>query len=120
MVASVKDTFGIEDSPRARKVSPRVGRPAPRNLNASDARATAMSKQYAGKKPSGKGANRTSTPMTGKVVRVKRGDTLYGIAQKNNTTVSALYKANPALAKRKAAGRTVIYSNTAVRVPRKK
>ena len=69
---------------------------------------------------SGKGANRPSAPMTGRAVRVQRGGTMWDIAQKNKTTVSALYKANPELARRKAAGKTVIYRNTLVKIPGKK
>lgn len=49
--------------------------------------------------------------------RVKKGDSLYAIAKANNTTVANLYKLNPALASRKAAGKNVIFSNTLVKVP---
>lgn len=52
-------------------------------------------------------------------VTVKRGDTLWDIAQAHGTTLSALYKANPELAKRKAAGKTTIFSGTKVRIPKK-
>lgn len=51
---------------------------------------------------------------------VKKGDSLWAIAQANNTTVSALLKANPAIAKRKAAGKTTIFSGSKVRIPGKK
>lgn len=51
---------------------------------------------------------------------VKRGDTLWGIAQKNNTTVSALLKANPTIAKRKAEGKVTIFSGSKVRIPKGK
>lgn len=49
--------------------------------------------------------------------RVKKGDSLYAIAKANNTTVANLYKLNPSLAARKAAGKNVIFSNSLVKVP---
>lgn len=57
---------------------------------------------------------------TKNVHTVKKGDSLWAIAQANNTTVSALLKANPAIAKRKAAGKTTIFSGSKVRIPGKK
>ena len=51
---------------------------------------------------------------------VKRGDTLWGIAQANNTTVSTLLKLNPTIAKRKADGKVTIFSGSKVRVPKGK
>lgn len=52
-------------------------------------------------------------------VRVKSGDTLSGIAKSNKTTVAALYKANPSLAKRKAEGKVEIFANTLIKLPGK-
>lgn len=49
--------------------------------------------------------------------RVKSGDTLSGIASKYGTSVANLYKYNPVLAKRKAAGKTTIFANTMIKVP---
>lgn len=66
----------------------------------------------AGSRPSG------SKP-SGSGYRVKAGDTLWDIAQKNNTTVAAIYAANPELKKRKDAGKNVIFRNTLVRIPKK-
>lgn len=74
-------------------------------------------------KPIVKPVGPTSTSTSGKPIKgavtVKRGDTLWGIARDNSTTVDALLKANPTLAKRKAAGKTVLFSNTKVRIPKK-
>lgn len=48
---------------------------------------------------------------------VKKGDSLWAIAQKNKTTVKELLKANPAIAQRRKAGKVDIYSGTKVRIP---
>lgn len=50
---------------------------------------------------------------------VAKGDSLWAIAKSNNTTVDAILKVNPELAKRKAAGKTVLFSGTKVRIPKK-
>ena len=50
-------------------------------------------------------------------VTVKSGQTLSGIAKANNTTVSAILKANPTLAARQSAGQTVLFSGTKVTIP---
>lgn len=49
---------------------------------------------------------------------VKSGDSLWKIAQKSNTTVSSLLKANPAIAKRREAGKVDIFSGSKVRIPK--
>lgn len=71
-------------------------------------------------KPLTKAQQRGSMGLTGASYTVKKGDSLWQIAQDNKTTVSALLKANPELAKRKAAGKTTIYSGSKVRIPGKK
>ena len=60
----------------------------------------------------------TGSTQSRSVHTVKRGDTLWDIAQKNNTTVSALLKANPTIAQRKAAGKVTIFSGSKVRIPK--
>lgn len=62
----------------------------------------------------------TKPAVSSKSYTVKKGDSLWAIAQANNTTVSALMKANPTLAKRKAAGKTTIFSGSKVRIPKGK
>lgn len=71
-------------------------------------------------KPLTKAQQNAATGRLGASHTVKKGDTLWDIAQKNNTTVAALLKANPTIAKRKAAGKTTIFSGTKVRIPGKK
>jgi len=53
------------------------------------------------------------------VYMVKKGDSLWAIAQKKGTTVANLMKLNPQLRKRDKAGGVVLYSGTKVRVPGK-
>jgi LysM repeat protein len=89
----------------------------------SSARYTAMANAY------GKPANpsvkptppstTTPAPSAVKGYRVKKGDTLYDIARKNNTTLSTIYKLNPTIKKRKDAGKVDIFANTLVRLPKK-
>lgn len=71
-------------------------------------------------KPLTKAQQNASMGRTGAVHTVKKGDTLWDIAQANKTTVSALLKANPTIAKRKEAGKVTIYSGSKVRIPGKK
>lgn len=49
---------------------------------------------------------------------VSKGDTLWAIAKANNTSVDAILKVNPELAKRKAAGKTMLFTGTKVRIPK--
>lgn len=65
-------------------------------------------------------SNGSKTPSSGSVHVVKRGDTLWDIAQANNTTVSTLLKLNPTIAKRKADGKVDIFSGSKVRLPKGK
>jgi LysM repeat protein len=51
---------------------------------------------------------------------VKHGDTLWGIARDNKTTVSAILGANPTIAERRKNGQTSIFSGTKVRIPKGK
>ena len=67
-----------------------------------------------------KGSQNGSVGRTGAVHTVKKGDTLWDIAQANKTTVSALLRANPTIAKRKEAGKVTIFSGSKVRIPGKK
>lgn len=55
--------------------------------------------------------------MANKVYTVKSGDSLWAIAQKNNTTVSAILKANPTIAKRRESGKVDIFSGSKVKLP---
>lgn len=55
--------------------------------------------------------------MANKVYTVKSGDNLSKIAQKHGTTVAALLKANPTIAKRREAGKVDIFSGSKVKVP---
>ena len=55
--------------------------------------------------------------MANKVYTVNSGDSLWAIARKNKTTVAALLKANPTIAKRRASGKVDIYSGTKVKLP---
>lgn len=71
-------------------------------------------------KPLTKAQQNASLGRTKAVHTVKKGDTLWDIAQANNTTVSALLKANPIIAKRKEAGKVTIFSGSKVRIPGKK
>lgn len=67
-----------------------------------------------------KSSTTSSTPKTVKGAHVvKTGDTLWGIAKANKTTVAKLYEANPTLAARKKAGKVQIFSGTKVRIPKK-
>jgi LysM repeat protein len=100
------------------------------NKLASD-RYTAMAAAYgnkpsgnkpSGNKPSGNkpsGNKPIATPASVKGYRVKSGDTLWDIAQKNNTTLTTIYKLNPELKKRRDAGKVDIFANTLVRLPKK-
>lgn len=54
------------------------------------------------------------------VYTVKSGDNLWNIAKSNKTTVSAILKANPTIAKRREAGKVDIFSGSKVRIPGKK
>lgn len=71
-------------------------------------------------KPLTKTQQRGSMGLTGTSYTVKKGDSLWAIAKANKTSVDALLKANPEIAKRKAAGKTTIYSGSKVRIPGKK
>lgn len=64
--------------------------------------------------------NASKTPSGASTHVVKRGDTLWDIAQANNTTVSTLLKLNPQIAQRKAEGKTTIFSGSKVRIPKGK
>ena len=66
--------------------------------------------------PAPKPAKKVDAPNT---YRVKSGDNLTSIAKKYGTSVNALYKMNPALAARKAAGKVTIFSNSLIRLPGK-
>lgn len=92
--------------PAPKVPAPKAPKKMPSASAVESARAKAMNKMA--KKVYNKGA---------KVVTVKSGDTLYDIAKKNNTTVAAIYKVNPILAKRKADGKGVIFSGSKVRLP---
>ena len=71
-------------------------------------------------KPLTKAQQRGSMGLTGASYTVKKGDSLWKIAQDNKTTVAALLKANPTIAKRKEAGKVTIFSGSKVRIPGKK
>jgi hypothetical protein len=49
-------------------------------------------------------------------VKAKSGDTLSGIAKKQGTTVAQILADNPTLAARQAAGQTVLFSGTTVKI----
>jgi serine-type D-Ala-D-Ala carboxypeptidase/endopeptidase (penicillin-binding protein 4) len=56
----------------------------------------------------GNKASKASKSRSGKTYRVKRGDTLSGIAKRNHTTVAAIQRKNPGLsAKRLQPGKTI-------------
>lgn len=79
-----------------------------------------VSKPSGGSKPSGnKPSVKPTSPMGVKGYRVKKGDTLWDIAQRNNTTLNTIYKLNPEIKKRKDAGKVDIFANTLVRLPKK-
>jgi LysM repeat protein len=96
-----------------------------RGKKAEQARWDAKGKAYApavkpSTKPSTGSSSGTTTNKKGQtVVTIKRGDTLWDIAQKNKTTVDAIYKANPFLMERKKAGKVQIFSGTTIRLPKK-
>ena len=74
-------------------------------------------------KPMKKTSQNGSTGLTGAskgVYTVKSGDNLWNIARANKTTVSAILKANPIIAKRREAGKVDIFSGSKVRIPKGK
>ena len=57
--------------------------------------------------------------MKNGVYIVDKGDTLWDLSRKYGTTVDAIYKANPLLAKRKKSGSTQIFRGTQIKIPTK-
>lgn len=133
-----------KNMPMTPKISPRV---AEMNAakGPKSARATEGSKGYSAPRKSGmdmnpgayKGAKPKVGPKTGldmnpkaykgvqpkvkvkqaNVYRVKKGDSLWAVAQKKGTTVAQLMKLNPQLRKRANSNSVVLYSGTKIRVP---
>lgn len=58
----------------------------------------------------------SSTPTTTTTVKAVSGSTLSGIAQANGTTVAQILTDNPTLAARAAAGTTVLFNGTGVKI----
>ena len=74
--------------------------------------------RFVASRPAGASTKPAATKSSS--VTVKSGDTLWGIAKANNTTVAAILKANPTIAQRRSAGKTSIFSGSKVRIPKGK
>lgn len=138
VIASAKNAFGMDMGKSKAVQNAAAAKRAGRMIPADRGRDKGARPYTEGRRAdlSGRKASRVQSPQvgsktsqnrsvarlgaTGGTHTVKRGDTLWDIAQSNKTTVSALLKANPVIAERRKAGKTSIYSGSKVRIPGKR